>query len=459
MEFFEIIAQYAENLWFFGGVFILVLSTLVFVHEWGHYYVARLCGVKVEIFSIGFGPEIWGINDKNGTRWKFSLIPLGGYVKMFGDTDPASASNTDNVKEGEEVRPMTDSERKEAFFSQAVWKRAAVVFAGPAINFLFAIVIFAGLYGFYGQPVTPPMASAIIVDSAADKAGFEPHDKIISIDGRNIKRFEDIRRIVTVSLDKPLSVVIDRNGTEEVLNVTPERLVMTDRFGFSHSRGMLGIIGPGQGIAVDNIIAVNGRPVDNSKSRRQALINAMDKPSIIQLDRGEEIDALKINALSALNNGIIDNDTEKSKGLVVADRADSTVIKHGVIGGVVAASEETWRLTNATLTSIGQIFTGMRSAKELGGIIRIGAITGDMAQQGIIAVVTLMALLSINLGLINLFPVPMLDGGHLVFYAIEAAKGSPVPEKAQEYAFRVGFVLLIGLMLFANINDIIQLVM
>lgn len=459
MTIFDLVQLVASNIWFYGGVFVLVLSLLVFVHEWGHYSIARLCGVKVETFSIGFGKELFGVNDKHGTRWKLSLIPLGGYVKMFGDTDPASAGHSDKVEDGGNVRPFTADEKKIAFYSQPVWKRAAIVLAGPAINFIFAIVLFAALYGFYGKPVTPPMASAVIAESAADRAGFEPHDKIISISGKTINSFEDIRRVVMVALDTPLDFVIERDGQEMTITATPDKEELTDRFGFTHSKGMLGIIGPNQGLSISNIVEINGRAVSGEEQIRSVLLRNMDRDVTIALDRGEETDVLAIRPYKEFNEGLSDSESEQFNALVVSDRSDTEIVKFGLVKGVGVAVNETWKTSVSILEAIGQIFTGVRSAKELGGIIRIGAIAGDMAQQGWIAIITFTALISINLGLINLFPIPMLDGGHLVFYGIEAVKGSPVPEKIQEYAFQAGFVILIALMLFANINDIIQLMM
>ena len=459
MSAFDMVQLVATNLWFYGGVFILVLSLLVFVHEWGHYIVARMCGVKVDEFSIGFGKELFGGNDKNGTRWKVSLIPLGGYVKMFGDTDPASAGHTDGVKEGDEVRPFTQAEKDVAFYNKPVWKRALIVFAGPAINFLFAIALLFGMYATHGQPVTAPVASAIIADSAADKAGFMPHDEIIAIDGETIRRFEDIRRVVMVALDTPLEFTVLRNGEEVTLNATPEKQEITDRFGFTHSRGQIGIIGPGDGIAIKGITKVADTAVNNPEEIRAALLNNMDKQSVIELGEGENQSKYIIAPLANLNEGLNSADTQsiEANALVLANRTGEFVLKHGFGHGIQASLVETWRITQSTLKALGQMFTGTRSATELGGIVRIGAIAGDMAQAGVLALITFTALLSINLGLINLFPIPMLDGGHLVFYAAEAIKGKPISERTQEYAFRFGFAMLIGLMLFANLNDLFQL--
>lgn len=456
---FDIFQLIASNAWLYGGTFVLVLSILVFVHEWGHYIVARMCGVRVEVFSIGFGKEIFGWNDKNQTRWKVSLIPLGGYVKMFGDTDMSSSGHVDGVKDkdGAELRPFTEDEKQVAFYTKPVWKRALIVFAGPGINFLFAILLLFGLYSIYGQPVTLPQSSGVIIGSAADKAGFKPHDNVLSINGEKIHRFEDIRRIVTVALDTPLKFEVERDGKVVELSAIPKKETMEDRFGFSHSRGMLGIVGPGSALNIDSIVAVNGKKVSTADQRRAALLSVMGKQVTISLDRGEQVDKFLIKPIAANNDALKDSNSNEYNALVIS-LSDEKYVKQGVLRSFQASVVETWAVAGSTLTALGQMVTGTRSAKELGGIIRIGAIAGDMAKAGLVAVITFTALLSINLGLINLFPIPMLDGGHLVFYGLEAIKGKPVSEKVQEYAFRLGFALLVGIMIFANLNDIIQLV-
>ncbi len=458
---FDIFQLIATNAWLYGGTFILVLSLLVFVHEFGHYSIARLCGVRVETFSIGFGKELLGWTDSHGTRWKLSLVPLGGYVKMFGDTDPASAGNKAEVEtDGGAVRPMTAEERNVAFFAKPVAQRAAIVFAGPAINFIFAVLLLAGLYMTMGQPVSPPLASAVIEDSAAAKAGFRPHDRIVAIDGNAIRRFEEIRLQVSVALDTPMDFTVERDGKEINLTATPVKEVKQDRFGFSHSQGMLGIIGPAQGLLLKNIVAVNGRKTSDEAAVRKAILPLLGKSFTITLKRNEEQnDVLRVNPDKELNAGLLDDANADFGTLLVAQKTGDEIVHHGLIGGISAAMRETYDISASTLTALGQMITGTRSATELGGIIRIGAIAGDMAQSGILALITFTALLSINLGLINLFPIPMLDGGHLVFYAIEAIKGKPIPEQIQEYAFRLGLAVLVGIMLFANLNDIVQLIL
>ncbi len=456
-DYFQLIAS---NAWLYGGTFVLVLSLLVFVHEFGHYFVARLCGVRVETFSIGFGKELVGWTDGHGTRWKLSLIPLGGYVKMFGDTDPASAGNKAEVETENGARPMTAEERGEAFFAKSVGKRAAIVFAGPAINFIFAILILGGLYMTMGQPVSPPMASAVIEGSAADKAGFRPHDRVVAIDGKTINRFEEIRLQVSIALDTPLDFTVERDGKQIELTATPVKEIKQDRFGFEHSQGMLGIIGPAQGLLLKNIVAVNGRETADEEAVRKAIQPLLGKSFTITLKRNDEQnDVLRVNPDKTLNASMLDEASPDFGTLVVASSGTEEIVHHGLIGGIGAAMRETYDISASTLTALGQMITGTRSATELGGIIRIGAIAGDMAQSGMIALITFTALLSINLGLINLFPIPMLDGGHLVFYAVEAIKGKPISENVQEYAFRLGLAVLVCLMLFANLNDIVQLIL
>lgn len=375
----------------YGLPFLLVLSVLVFVHEWGHYIVARLCGVKVETFSIGFGREIFGFNDKKGTRWKFSVIPLGGYVQMFGDTDPTSAVHDETVEnEQGKSRKMTAAEKKVAFYSQSLPKRAAIVFAGPAINFLFAILLLAGLYTMHGQPYVPPVAATLVEGSPAERAGIQPDDKIIAINGRNIRTFQDIVSMVAVNLDQELNITVAPMvafgewdvANSRTLTLTPERQTTEDRFGFRHSKGLIGIASP---------------------------------------------------------------------------EGESEVQSHSVLSATGAAAKETWNITASTLQALGQMIRGVRSAEELGGILRIGAYAGEFAQAGIISLITFTALLSVNLGLINLFPIPMLDGGHLVMYGVEGVKGSPVSLRMQEYAFRAGFAVVLFIMLFATWNDLVQL--
>ena len=460
-SFVDLMQLIASNVWIYGVTFLIILSILVFVHEWGHYIVARLCGVKVEAFSIGFGKELFGWTDKHGTRWKFALIPLGGYVKMFGDADPASAHHKEGVESADgEVRAFSANERSVAFFAKPVWQRALIVFAGPGINFLFAIAVLAVLYCSVGKPITPPIASAIEIGGSADLAGIQPHDEILRIDGKDIISFDDVRRSVMLALDTPLVFDIKRGDKDMSVTVTPKKMVEEDRFGFSHEKGYLGLIGPANGLDITKIkkvgkVDVAGKP---EKARKELLAH-MDKVVDIELDRGADSAVIRVMPPKELNSHLSEPDSKEYNALVLGVRPGDALIKYNPATGTVQAVVATWDIIRDTLKAIGQMVTGTRSASELGGIIRIGALAGDMAERGFIALATFTALLSINLGLINLFPVPMLDGGHLMFYAIEAAKGKPLSERVQEYAFRFGLVVLVALMVFANLNDILHLIL
>lgn len=369
--------------------FIGVLGVLVFVHEWGHYIVARMCGVKVIKFSIGFGREIFGWTDKKGTRWKISWLPLGGYVQMFGDVDPASAQHAEGVKEGDKIRPYTEQEKKEAFYTQHVFKRCAIVAAGPGINYLLAVVIMAAVFSTAGQPTIPPIAAAVVEGSVAEKAGILPDDKIIEADGKTIKKFQDITPIVAVNLDKEMEIKILRStgkgqwsDTPITLRVTPARIEQTDRFGFKHEIGRIGISSPKDAFEME---------------------------------------------------------------------------KHTPGSAVMAAVAETWSISASTLKAMGQIVLGTRSKDELGGVLRIGAYAGEFAKQGWVSLLTFAALLSVNLGLLNILPIPMLDGGHLAFYAAEIVKGKPISDRAQEYALRIGMTFLVATMMLSTWNDLVQM--
>ena len=460
-SFVDLMQLIASNVWIYGVTFLLILSILVFVHEWGHFIVARMCGVKVEAFSIGFGKELFGWTDKNGTRWKFALIPLGGYVKMFGDADPTSAQHKEGVEDAEgHVRAFSANERSVAFFAKPVWQRALIVFAGPGINFLFAIILLAILYCSVGKPITPPIASAIEIGGAADIAGIQPHDEILSIDGKPVISFDDVRRTVMLALDTPLNFEVKRDETVMSFTVTPKKMLEEDRFGFSHEKGYLGLIGPANGLDITKIKKVGSVDVAGAPEKARAELNkSMDKVVDIELDRGAESAVIRVKPPKDLNIHLNELESKESNALVLGVRPGDALIQYNPLTGTVQAVVATWDIIRDTLKAIGQMVTGTRSTSELGGIIRIGALAGDMAERGFIALVTFTALLSINLGLINLFPVPMLDGGHLMFYAVEAIKGKPLSERVQEYAFRFGLVVLVTLMVFANLNDILHLIL
>ena len=367
-----------------GGVvgyiipFLFVLSLVVFFHELGHFLVGRWCGVRILVFSIGFGPEIIGFNDRYGTRWKISAIPLGGFVKFFGDDNVASVSSSARLA------GMDEAARAECFVFQPVRERAAIVVAGPLANFILAIAIFAGIFMLYGKQTMSARVDAVQPDSAAATAGFQPGDLVLAIDRHSVESFADMQRIVSASADETLAVTVERNGATLTLKAVPALKEVKDTFGNVHRIGILGI----------------------SRSMAEADMKLQPVPP-----------------------------------------------PRAVWMGI----EETWFVVERTLSYIGGVVVGREAADQLGGPIRIAQMSGQVATMGFVALLHLAAVLSVSIGLLNLFPIPLLDGGHLLFYGIEAMRGRPLSERAQEVGFRIGLAIVLMLMIFATFNDIIHL--
>ena len=358
--------------------FLFVLTIVVFFHELGHFLVARWAGVRVLTFSLGFGPELVGFNDRHGTRWKISAVPLGGYVKFFGDDTEASTPST------EALASMSPEEQAGSFHHKKVGPRAAIVVAGPVANFILAIVIFTCLFTFFGKPSTTARVDKIEANSAAAAAGFQVGDVVTAIDGKTIGSFSDMQRIVSIHAGDKLTFTVKRGDTSQQMQGTPELREVKDPFGNAHKVGVMGIT------------------------------------------RGT------------------------APGDVLTERVDpGTAFWLGI--------KETWFVVDRTFAYIGGVFTGREAADQVGGPLRIAQISGQVATIGVAALIHLAAVLSISIGLLNLFPVPLLDGGHLLFYTIEAVRGRPLSIRAQEVGFRIGLALVLMLMVFATYNDILHL--
>jgi regulator of sigma E protease len=354
--------------------FLFVLTIIVFIHEFGHFIVARWCGIRVLVFSIGFGPELVGFNDRHGTRWKISAVPLGGYVKFLGDENAAS------VPDADAIAAMNTDERKVSFFHKSVGARAAVVAAGPIANFLLAIAIFATLFTIYGRQETAARIGEVTPDSAAAAAGFQPDDIVLSIDGRPISSFREMKVMVAFSAGKPLDIVVDRGGAPVTLHATPR--LGTDKDKENAGLGLLGV--------------------------------KQKQPT------PEDIRTIKFTPLGALKE----------------------------------AGKETWSVIDQSLTYLTRIVVGQASTAQLGGVVRMAQMSGEAASMGFPTLMSLAGLISVSIGLLNLFPIPLLDGGHLLFYAFEAVLGRPLPERMQEYGFRIGFAIIVLLMVFTVYNDV-----
>ena len=358
----------------FGYVlpFLVAITIIVFVHEYGHFQVARWCGVKVEAFSIGFGREVFGWVDRHGTRWKLCWLPLGGYVRFEGDANAASMP-------GQEVE--TAARGPGNFHGKPIWQRAAVVAAGPFANFILAIFIFTAAYSIVGVPYSEPRVDEVMPDSAAQAAGLQTGDFIRKVDGRETKSFAAVQEIVWQQAGVPLAVVVERAGSNIELTLTPRIQELPDGFGGTLKVGLLGV----------RHNPTSDTPLYERYSVPEAFV----------------------------------------KGL-----------------------ERTWYIIATTGRYVSKLFTGAESIDQIGGPIAMAKGAGDTASSGGLAFISFVALLSVSIGLINLFPVPMLDGGHLVFYAVEALRGKPLGPNAQEWGYRIGFSFVVMLMLIGIWNDV-----
>ncbi|MBT3307289.1 MAG: RIP metalloprotease RseP [Alphaproteobacteria bacterium] len=360
--------------WYNIILFLFVLTVLVYFHEWGHYWVARRNNVRVEVFSIGFGPEIFGWNNKAGTRWKISAIPLGGYVKMLGQSDLP--------EDEEDVEPVSEEDKPFSFSNKTLAQRAAIVVAGPLANFLLAIVLFAGLIMTVGTPHHYAGVGNVMENSAAAQAGIKVGDRIVAIDGETVTWFSDLVRIVSVKPGAQMKVTVLRDEAEITVTATPKAMSRTGEDGKTVEVGILGV---------------------------------RFDPQQAEYER----------------------------------QTPWTAAWMGV--------RQTYALTENIFSYLGEMITGNRGAEDLGGPLRIAQLSGQMARAGFDDLIFFMAALSVNLGLINLFPIPLLDGGHLMFFAAEAVRGRPLDARIQEYGFRFGLILVLILMVFATWNDLVHL--
>ncbi|MCM2293626.1 RIP metalloprotease RseP [Allorhizobium sp. BGMRC 0089] len=359
--------------------FIVVLSLIVFIHEMGHYLVGRLSGIRVLAFSLGFGPELIGFNDRHGTRWKLSAIPLGGYVRFFGDADAASTTDA------EAYAALSPEEKAQTLNGAALWKRAATVAAGPIFNFLLAIAIFSATFFLYGRAVSDPIVAEVKADSAAAAAGVMPGDVLSALDGERMTTFEDVVRYVSLRPGVPIAVTLKRGDKVIHVTITPRPTEVKDRFGNVSEVGQIGVI----------------------------TTASVGKFRVEKLNLGQSL---------------------------------------------VEGARQTWSIVTSTVDYLRGLIAGRLSADELGGPIRVAQASGQVATLGIGALLQLAAVLSVSIGMINLMPVPVLDGGHLMLYLLEAFRGKPVSARVQDIAFRIGFAMILGLMVFATWNDISRLI-
>ena len=356
--------------------FIVLILIVVFIHEYGHYYFAKKYGVGVTDFSIGFGQEIFGWNDKSGTRWKICLIPLGGYVKFFGDRNVYSQADHKEILE-----KYNEEEQKKLFILKPLYQRTLIVFGGPLANFLLALVIFFSIYTFVGKDFTPAVINEVQKESPAMTGGLKQNDIILEIDGNKVESIMDVSKFITMSTDEIIDFKVKRSYDELILKIKPNIVPGEDNLGNKLNKRIVGI------------------------------------------------------KLGAYNNEI-------------------NHVKLGPAQAIYHAAHEVYYVGVSSLKYIGAMIFGKADTSQLGGPIRIAKISGQVAEFGVLAFISMMAYISISLGLVNLFPIPMLDGGHLMFYAFEKVLGRPLSQKTQEGFFRIGLFLLISLMFFTTFNDL-----
>ena len=356
--------------------FLILIMIVVFIHEYGHYYFAKKYGVGVTDFSIGFGKEIFGWNDKSGTRWKLCWIPLGGYVKFFGDRNVFSQADQEEL-----IKQYNDQDRKKLFVLKPLYQRVLIVFGGPLANFILALVIFFSIYTFVGKDFTPAVINEVQKDSPAMIGGLKQDDIILEIDGNEVQSIMDVSKYITMSSADIIDFKVKRFSDEIILKVKPNTVLGEDNLGNKIQKRMVGI------------------------------------------------------KLGAYNNEV-------------------NHVKLGPVKALYHAANEVIYVSTASLKYIGSMIIGKADTSQLGGPIRIAKISGQVAEFGVLAFISMMAYISISLGLVNLFPIPMLDGGHLMFYTFEKILGRPLSQKTQEGFFRIGVFLLLTLMFFTTFNDL-----
>lgn len=356
--------------------FLVVLTIIVFVHEMGHYLVARWNGIAIQAFSIGFGPELIGFNDKHGTRWKLSAIPLGGYVRFVGDMNAASMPDEAFI---ERAGPELS---RQLFVNKNVWQRISVVIAGPVANIIFTLLVLYALLLGYGRYTIPAVLDTVPVESVAGQAGLAEGDRIVSVDGYAVRGFEDFQRLIATAPERQVSITFDRAGQTETVTAVPQAVTTTDRFGNSHRIGRLGV--------TKNV-----------------------------------------------------------------DQSDVVLYRPNPVEAIGMTFEEVRFIVDRTVAFLGDFFVGRGDVEQLGGPVKVAKVSGEVASLGIVALINLMALLSLNIGIFNLLPIPVLDGGHLVYYLAEAVRGKPLSQRVQDIGNRFGLAVVFTLMVFTTFNDTI----
>ncbi len=450
---------------FFTVAFLFVLTTVVFFHELGHFLVARWNGVAVSTFSIGFGKELFGFNDRHGTRWRFAMIPLGGYVKFIDDENAASMPKKDMVD-------LSGKELEGTFQSKTLAQKSAVVAAGPIANFILSIVIFAGIFLVNGERLLKPVIVGVMENSPAKKAGFRHGDEITDIDGDKMYSVQDLQRVISVNANNPLNIGILRDGQAQKIKVIPAVKHISDGFDGGQNIGQIGIdfspvtpvgkIKEGSaaqkaGMKIGDLIThINGQEMIRYGSLLDILEKNAGKPLAFDIKRDGKPLKLSVTPIAVKAKDAAGNEVTRGLlGVAFSNKGLAYTTRHyNPVTALWKGTTETYFVLKRTVFFIKQIITGEQSYKNLGGPGKIAYVSGKVAQDyGLMSLISLIALLSVSIGFMNLLPIPVLDGGHLLFYAIEAIKGSPLSESTQEFGFKIGMSLMLMMMVFVFWND------
>jgi len=452
------------NLVFYTAAFLVVLTPVVFIHELGHFLVARWCGVKVTDFSIGFGKEIFGFYDRYGTRWRFAWVPFGGYVKFMDDDNSASIPSRDTLAR------MTPAEREGAFRTKPLAARAAIVAAGPIANFLLAIAIFALMFMFIGERVMVPRVGALDPGGPAASAGFKPNDLIVSIDGHEIRSFSDMERIITLNSDRELAFEVDRAGTLLQLKAKPVWGETSDPYGKKLKRVTIGIDPPARPPRVgaivpsgpaasagfkpgDVIVSIDGQPIKSFADMQRIVSVSADRELTFEVDRDSTLVQLKVTPSGSETTDRSGSKLKQGKIGVQATQ-EGEYRRYPPFEALGQAVNRTYTIIADSLTGLYQIVTRRMPADQLRGPLGIAEMSAQVAAWGPAALISWVALISVAIGFFNLLPVPVLDGGHLLFYAIEAVRRKPLSERTQEIGFRIGLALVLLLFVFVTVIDV-----
>nr|WP_295889494.1 RIP metalloprotease RseP [uncultured Devosia sp.] len=447
--------------------FLAVLTVIVFVHEMGHYLVARWNGVAIDAFSIGFGKELIGRTDKHGTRWKISAIPLGGYVRFTGDMNAAS------VPDPEALANIDPALAPRLFANKNVWQRIAVVVAGPLANVILTFVILYALLLGYGRYVTTPVVAEVAMNSVAEEAGILPGDRLVAVDGYAVRGFEDFDRLIATSPGRPATVELDRGGESRTVVVVPDANEAKDRFGNRQRVGEVGayafVLPPVVGSVLDGspakaagieagdvMVSVDGQRIEDFQGFQRLVVDKPGQLVTIALERSGQLKTVVLVPEATeveTRTGGTETIGRVGIGSAAPDAVERTVYRPGPFEALGMTVEEIRFIIQRTAAFLGDFFVGRGDVEQLGGPVKVARVSGEVATLGIVALVNLTALLSLNIGIFNLLPVPMLDGGHLMYYLIEAVRGRPLSMRVQEMGFRFGFALVLALMVFTLFND------